>query len=201
MNLKLVILATIGLATSAFATDRTVQNFQLRDNTGIQPPLLYHDNTDGTFSQQVYFSTPLDFTGATVNFDVTGLATSAKQDTAQTSLTAIAASVAAATTVKSSALEASHVLKGSAGSLVSLYVYNSKVSAQYILVINSATVPADGAVSLLLPPIKIAGDSNELITFPVPLVASTGISVCNSSTGSFTKTIGSADCMFTAQVR
>jgi hypothetical protein len=39
-----------------------------------------------------------------------------------------------------------------------------------------------------------------MITPPAPLVASAGIVVCNSSTGSFTKTIGSADCAFFGQV-
>lgn len=106
-----------------------------------------------------------------------------------------------ATTVKSTALEASHVLKSSPGKLVSLHVFNSKASAQYILIMNSATVTADGAVTLLYPPIYVPATSNISLTFPVPLTASTGISVSNSSTGSFTKTIGSADCVFTAQVQ
>jgi hypothetical protein len=105
-----------------------------------------------------------------------------------------------ASTVVSTALEASHVLKASAGRLVSLHVYNSKASAQWVLIMNSATVPGDGAVTLLYPPIYIPATSNISLTFPVPLSASTGISVSNSSTGTFTKTIGSADCVYVAQV-
>lgn len=105
-----------------------------------------------------------------------------------------------ATTVVSTALEASHVLKNGAGKLVSLHVYNSG-SAQFILIMNSTTVPADGAVTLLYPPIAIPATSNISLTFPVPLTASTGISVANSSTGTFTKTVGSANCVFTAQVQ
>lgn len=108
---------------------------------------------------------------------------------------------ATSTTVVSTALEASHVGKSSAGSLVSLHVLNTNTSAQYILVMNSATVPANGAVTLLYPPIYVPGTSNVSLTFPSPLVASTGIAVCNSSTGTFTKTIGSADCIFTIQVQ
>jgi hypothetical protein len=104
-----------------------------------------------------------------------------------------------ATTVPSTALEASHVLKSAAGSLVSLTVYDSV--AEYILVMNSTTVPADGAVTLLCPPIKVAADTTTMITFPIPLTASTGISVSNSSTGSFTKTIGGSTCAFTGQVQ
>ena len=108
---------------------------------------------------------------------------------------------ATATTVVSTALEASKVLKASAGSLVSIHGFNSKASAQYILIMNSATVPADGAVTLLYPPIYVPATSNFSLTFPVPLTASTGISVSNSSTGSFTKTAGAADCIYTAQVQ
>lgn len=111
------------------------------------------------------------------------------------------ASQGSATTVKSTALEASHVLKASAGSLVSLHIYNSKASSQYVLITNSATVPADGAVALLYPPILMPATSNASLTFPTPLAASIGISVCNSSTGSFTKTLGSADLIVTAQVQ
>jgi hypothetical protein len=106
-----------------------------------------------------------------------------------------------ATTVKSTALEASHVLKGGAGRLASLQVFNSSGSAQYILVMDSATVPANGAVTLLCPPIYIAAGTYIMIPWAIPLSAANGISVSNSSTGSFTKTIGSADCAFTGQVQ
>ena len=106
----------------------------------------------------------------------------------------------AVTQVVSTALEASHVLKASAGQLVELSVFNSKASAQFILILNSATLTADGAVTLLYPPIPIAAVSLVVLDIPAPIVASAGITVCNSSTGSFTKTIGSADCAFYAQV-
>jgi hypothetical protein len=95
-----------------------------------------------------------------------------------------------ANTVKSAALEASHVLKAGAGRLCSLQVFNS-----------SGSVPANGAVTLLCPPIYIAAGTYIAIPFPIPLSAAAGISVSNSSTGTFTKTIGSADCAFTAQVQ
>lgn len=109
--------------------------------------------------------------------------------------------IVSATTVNSTALEASKVLKASAGSLVSFSVFNTKASAQYILIMNSATVPADGAVTLLYPPIYVPATSNAMLTFPIPLTASTGIAVSNSSTGTFTKTIGAADCIFNGQVQ
>lgn len=103
--------------------------------------------------------------------------------------------------VKSTALEASHVLSASAAQLGRLDVFNSKGTAQFILIINSATLPADGAVTLLYPPIPIAANQLLTITFPRPLAASTGIVVSNSSTGTFSKTIGSADCVFWADVQ
>ena len=102
--------------------------------------------------------------------------------------------------VVSTALEASHVLKASAGQLVQLSVFNSKAAAQFILILNSATLTADGAVTLLYPPIPILGASLLVLDLPAPIVASNGITVCNSSTGSFTKTIGAADCAFHALV-
>lgn len=106
----------------------------------------------------------------------------------------------AVTQVMSTALEASHILKASPGQLVQLAVLNTSVATQYILVMNSATLPADGAVTLLFPPIPVSAGQLKVLDIPAPIVASTGIVVCNSSTGTFTKTIGAADCVFYAQV-
>lgn len=106
----------------------------------------------------------------------------------------------AVTQVVSTALEASHILKASAGQLVHLAVFNSLATSQFLLIMNSATLPADGAVTLLYPPIPMGGNSLMVLDLPAPLVASTGIVVCNSSTGSFTKTIGAANLAIYAQV-
>lgn len=103
--------------------------------------------------------------------------------------------------VKSTALEASHVLSATGGQLNRIDIFNSKGTAQFILIINSATLPADGAVTLLYPPIPIAANELKTIVFPRALTASTGIVVSNSSTGTFSKTIGSADCAFFADVQ
>lgn len=100
----------------------------------------------------------------------------------------------------STAFEASRVLKSSAGQLIQLSIFNSKASAQFILLMNATSLPSNGAVTLLYPPIPIAAATLLVLDLPAPLVASIGIVVCNSSTGSFTKTIGSADCAFYAQV-
>ncbi len=155
-----------------------------------------------------------------------GGATSAKQDTQITAEQAILAKLIAApatevkqpalgtattpstdvlttrppavTKVMSTAFEASKVLKNTTGALVQLTVFNSG-PAQFILVMNSTTVTADGAVTLLIPPIPVAAGQLMVLDFPTP-VAFAGCSVSNSSTGTFTKTIGSADCAFFAMV-
>lgn len=106
----------------------------------------------------------------------------------------------AATQVMSTALEASHVLKAGPGKLHALTIFNSKASAQFILVINAASVPSNGAVTLLYPPIPIAAGSIVALDFPRPVTADAGITVCNSSTGGFTKTLGGADCAFFAHI-
>lgn len=100
--------------------------------------------------------------------------------------------------VSSAAYEASHVLKASAGKLLFLNVYNSKGSAQFIQLFNSATVPADTAVPVMVVTVPTVADKQ----FSIPISGmpfTTGIAVSNSSTGP-TKTIGSADCYFTAVI-
>lgn len=106
----------------------------------------------------------------------------------------------AITQVISTALEASHVLKASAGQLVHLAVANTGAVDQFILLINATSLPGNGAVTLLYPPIPIKAGATIILDFPRPLVASTGIVACNSTTGTFTKTVGAADCAFYGQV-
>jgi hypothetical protein len=103
------------------------------------------------------------------------------------------------TLVTSTAFEASHVLKASAGTLISLRGFNNKATEQYIQIHNTTSVPSNGVTpsSFFLVP----GVSNFAMDIPIlgePYT--TGISVCNSSTAD-TKTLGSADCWFTAVVK
>ncbi len=110
----------------------------------------------------------------------------------------VAVAIPTATPVSSIAYEASHVLKNAAGVLIAVVGYNSG-GAQFIQLFNSATVPADTAVPVLVQ--AVAATANFVINVPITgLPFSTGIAISNSSTGP-TKTLGSANCYFTAVVK
>ena len=72
----------------------------------------------------------------------------------------------------------------------------SSVAAQFILVFDSATLPAEAAVPLISYP--VAATSSLPIAYIQPRYFKNGIVLCNSST-QHTKTIGSADCIFDVQ--
>ena len=89
------------------------------------------------------------------------------------------------------------VIKGSAGTLYMINGYNSKTTDQFIQLFDSATLPADGTAPKLT--FLAPAESNFYFDFGVfGRAFTTGIVVCNSSTGP-TKTIGSADCWFDSQ--
>jgi hypothetical protein len=95
------------------------------------------------------------------------------------------------TPVVSAVAEGGHVLKASPGCLISVYVTNPG-AAGFLMVFNSATVPADGAVT----PrecVPVGAASYQYINFAPqpPEWYSTGISAAVSTTGCFTKTISS----------
>jgi len=99
----------------------------------------------------------------------------------------------------SAALEASTVTKASAGLLrqITGRIDSSAGSATYYLqAYNASSLPADGAVTMLITPIKIVHTTGTNTNFTVDLTmngvyASTGIVVALSST-EFTKTITAA---------
>lgn len=110
-----------------------------------------------------------------------------------------ATSTFAPTNVTSTANEASHVLKNAPGVLYSITGYNAKTSSQFIQLHNTTSVPADTAVPVIT--FIVPASSNFSLDFGGKFgrYFSTGISICNSSTQQ-TKTVGTTDCWFDAQI-
>lgn len=99
---------------------------------------------------------------------------------------------------KSTALETSAVVKVSAGMLsgYDIRIDSTAPSATYyVQILNSATVPVDGAVTHLIAPIKVIHtvgfDDYVLVPWHQAASASAGIAYCLSST-EFTKTLSGA---------
>ncbi len=98
--------------------------------------------------------------------------------------------------VDSVALAASGVIKAGAGVLHKIIGVNTLASTQYIQIHNTTTVPADGAVPVIV--IAVAASSNFSIDLaPFGKAFSTGICWCNSTTLA-TKTIGAANIWLNA---
>lgn len=95
------------------------------------------------------------------------------------------------TPVISASAEGSHVLKASPGCLISIYVTNTGLSG-YLMLFNLASIPADGAVTPI-ECIPVAAGGYQFINFAPqpPEWFSTGIVAVVSTTGCFTKTVGS----------
>lgn len=90
------------------------------------------------------------------------------------------------------------VIKASAGTLFGLTGYNSGAE-QFIQLHNASSAPSDTAVPVVI--ILVPASSPFAIDFGMyGRRFSTGIYVCNSSTGP-AKTIGSSDCWFDAQYK
>jgi hypothetical protein len=106
----------------------------------------------------------------------------------------VTANTATMTLAASTAAAASLVVKASAGTLFSLTGYNSG-PAQFIQIYNSTTLPNNGAIPLLV--VGVPSQSTFAFDWSKGIPCGTGIVVGNSSTYA-SKTIGSADCFFTA---
>jgi len=97
-------------------------------------------------------------------------------------------------------LATSGVVRAGPLTLYQLYGFNSKASAQYIQVFDTARVPADGGVPNR-PPLYAAASSAFFYDFgEIGSAFDTGLCWSNSSTLA-TKTIGSADCWVHATYR
>lgn len=87
----------------------------------------------------------------------------------------------------------SQIAKASSGILRSISGYNSG-QAQWIQVHNTATLPSDTAVPVII----FLADANSNFSYDAPREGkwfSTGITICNSTTD-VTKTIGLSNCWF-----
>lgn len=73
-------------------------------------------------------------------------------------------------------------------------VYSSNVAAQNLLVFDSSSVPADGAIPLFVIPMAATSETSDYYG-PMGRIFVRGLVLCNSSTAT-TKTIGAADCFF-----
>lgn len=104
----------------------------------------------------------------------------------------------ALTNVNTTAYAASLVAKATSGKIYNIIGYNSKAIGQFVQIHNSASLPIDGSVPVIM--FYVGPMSNFSLDYGVYGKSfSTGITICNSSTGP-TLTVGSADCWFTAEI-
>jgi hypothetical protein len=101
--------------------------------------------------------------------------------------------------VVSTVIESGHVLKASAGNLYSVSV-TTAATAGLLMVFNSATVPADGAVTPTIC-VPVAASSTASLQFNIPDVYATGISAAFSTGTSCVTKAASATAFFRAQVK
>lgn len=149
----------------------------------------WHDNSDGTYSRLVAAAN-INPDGSTSTALPPGRAAAASSvpvvlsnedkatlDLVTTSLTPVATAVASG----------SQIAKAAAGKLYGLNVV-AGASAGFVMVFDSATVPADGTVT----PKKvfpIAANAGVSYSWDRGLIFSSGIVIVFSTTGPFTKTI------------
>ncbi len=103
-------------------------------------------------------------------------------------------------TARSTAYGSSLLVKSGPGRLFSFTAYATATG--WVLPFDALTCPADGAVAPLLPTIAyVAANSTLSVDFGIaPLSFTTGLVLCYSTTGPFTKT-ASTTAVFSAQVQ
>jgi hypothetical protein len=125
--------------------------------------------------------------------------TIATDDVVQTKATPDATGTYAGTNATTNAYANNLVIKASAGTVYMLSGFNSLASPQFIQIHNATSLPADTSVPAVM--FYVPALSNFSFDFGVyGRYFSTGIVVCNSTTGP-TKTSGVANCWFDAQYK
>jgi hypothetical protein len=153
--------------------------------THAQPSTLYPKTGDSP----TYVDYKAAYSLATIVSNGVGTVT-ANMGTNTLSTTNVVGSLATVTAYNSNL-----VVKASAGVLQNLIGYNSG-AAQFIQIHNTAALPANGVAPTFV--FTVPAQGNFSLDFPNGgMILSTGIVVCNSSTGA-TRTGGTADCWFTA---
>ena len=181
-------------------TDRS-QKTQITDGTNdVSVSTSIADAMSAAFNRLRVSAVNMAFNGTTVDAVRAGVIGESGAATGYLNMIPATGAVSGASTVGSSAYENSRVLKASAGTAMMIMGYNSKTTTQFIQIHNTTSVPADGAAPAIAP---LPVFAQQPFAFSIPTTGmpfTTGITVCNSSTGP-TKTIGSADCYFTAVIK
>lgn len=185
----LTAVTTVGTVSSvtAIANALPAGTNNIGDVDVLTLPIAYNTGNVGATTQRVVIAS--DQTAYSVNV--------ANSPIVFAQAYATASSTSSTSRVSSTALEVGHVIKNGAGRLYSLMITSTRTSAQFIQIHNTTSVPADTAVpvySFYIP----AASSISLSAEDIGDYFDTGISVCNSSTIA-TKTVGAADCFFTAR--
>ena len=156
----------------------------------------------GTFwqaTQPVSIASTVTVTGALTDTQLRATAVPVSGTVTNNSAPLFSGTTYQPTNATTTAYASSLIIKAAAGALYSITGFNSKTTAQFIQIHNTTTLPIDTSVPVLI--FYVAGLSNFAFDLnPYGRYFSTGITICNSSTGP-TKTIGAADCWFDAQYK